>query len=234
VLGGDAVWVCWVAAVLVETVLPRVAAATVLRGIDTGHSFTLHAAHFVERHGLMLIIVLGESVLAIGVGVSSGVATIGVAQVFFAAVSLALAFSLYWAYFGTAEDRAAEEALAAAPEERQQTVALASYGYAFGVILLAVVFTASGLHHSLPHPTHHLDLAWATQLAVGVVGFWLGLALFRLTIGRRDVAVRLSGGVLLLVAVPVGTLVSGLVELLVLLAGSVAVLGVERLTGRSA
>jgi low temperature requirement protein LtrA len=233
-LDGDAVWVLWVAAVLVETLLPKVAARTVLRDIDSGPAFTLHAAHFVERHGLMLIIVLGESVLAIGVGVSSGVATIGTAQVFFAAVSLALAFSLFWAYFGTGEDHAAEESLETAPADRQQAVALTSYGYAFGVILLAVVFASSGLHHALPHPTRHLDLAWATQLAGGVAAFWVGLALFRLAIGRRDVALRMTGGLLLLVAIPAGTLVSGLVELLVLLAGSVAVLVVERTPLRSA
>ena len=208
--------------------LPRLAARTALRGLDTGHSFTLHAAHFVERHGLMLIIALGESVLAIGIGVSSGDTRIGVAQIGFAAISLALAASLYWAYFGTAEDHAAEEALATTPADRQQNVALASFGYAFGVILLAVVFTASGLHHAMAHPTHTLDLAWAAQLAGGVAAFWVGLALFRLAIGRRDVLFRLTGGLLLLAAVPVGTTVSGLAELVVLLAGSTVVLAAER------
>lgn len=227
-LQGNAVWICWVAAVLVETVLPPLATATVLRGIDTGSAFTLRPAHFVERHGLMLIIVLGESVLAIGVGVSSGTERIGTAQIGFAAVSLTLAAALFWAYFGTGEDHAAELALEAAPEERQQPIGLASFGYAFAVMLLGIVFAASGLHHALEHPTHHLDLAWAAQLAAGTAGFWVGLALFRLAIGRRDVAVRLIGGVLLAAAVPVGTAVSGLVELVVLVAGSVAILLVDR------
>ena len=119
----------------------------------------------------MLIIVLGESVLAIGVGVSGGTERIGIAQIGFAAVSLTLAASLYWAYFGTGEDNAAERALEAAPEERQQGMGLASFGYAFAVMLLGVVFAASGLHHALEHPTHHLDLAWAAQLAAGTAGF---------------------------------------------------------------
>jgi low temperature requirement protein LtrA len=229
-LQGNAVWICWVAAVLVETVLPPLATATVLRGIDTGSAFTLRPAHFVERHGLMLIIVLGESVLAIGVGVGSGLERIGVAQVLFAAISLALAASLYWAYFGTGEDHAAEVVLDAAPPERQQGIALASFGYAFAVMLLAVVFAASGLHHALAHPTHALDLAWAAQLACGVAGFWVGLALFRLAIGRRDVALRLAGGLLLAAATVVGTAFSGLAELVVLLLGSLGIL----LAGRGA
>ena len=101
----------------------------------------------------MLIIVLGESVLAIGVGVSGGLERIGTIQVGFAAISLALAASLYWAYFGTGEDSAAERALETAPEDRQQGIGLWSFGYAFAVMLLGVVFTASGLHHALAHPT---------------------------------------------------------------------------------
>jgi low temperature requirement protein LtrA len=120
--------------------------------------------------------VLGESVLAIGVGLSSGAERIGTAQIGFAAVSLTLAAALFWAYFGTGEDHAAELALEAAPEERQQPIGLASFGYAFAVMLLGIVFAASGLHHALEHPTHHLDLAWAAQLAAGTAGFWVGLA----------------------------------------------------------
>jgi low temperature requirement protein LtrA len=195
-LAGTALVVLWVSAVLVDTVVPRLAALTPLRRLDPGEDpgFTLVPGHFVERHGLMLLIVLGESVLAIGVGVSSGRAHIGPAQVAYAVISLALAASLYWAYFGTGEDQAAERALEATAENRRQSVALNSYGYALVVMLLAVVFAASGLHQALPDPLRRIDVEWAAHLSVGVVGFWVGLALFRASIGRRDIGLASSAG----------------------------------------
>lgn len=228
VLGGTTLVTCWIAAVLTETVLPRLAGRTPLRRLDTGEAFALQPGHFVERHGLMLIIVLGESVLAIGVGLGSGVDTIGIAQIVFAAVSLALAAVLFWAYFGTGEDDAAEAALTAAPTHRHQPMALASYGYAFAVILLGVVFAAAGLHHALEHPTATLATPYALLLAGGCAVFWVGMSGFRRALGRRDVGARLLGGLLLLVAAPVGVGVSAFAELVVLLAGSVAILVAEQ------
>src|ERR671920_713480 len=59
--------------------------------------FRVHAAHFVERHGLVIIIALGESIVAVGVGVS-GLA-IGAGIVLATVLGVALAAGLWWAYF---------------------------------------------------------------------------------------------------------------------------------------
>ncbi len=227
VLGGNTLVVLWVAALLAETVLPRVAARTPLSRLDSGPAFTLQPRHFVERHGLMLLIVLGESVLAIGVGVGSGQTAIGVAQVAFAAVSLGLAALLYWAYFGTQEDESAEHALERVAPERQQAVALWSFGYAFVVVLLGIVLAAAGLHHALEHPTAPLDLGYAALLAVGVGVTWVGFGAFRTAVGRAGAGVRVVGGVVLVAATWLGP-VSGFAELVALIAGSVAILVLER------
>ncbi|MEP6817084.1 MAG: low temperature requirement protein A [Marmoricola sp.] len=229
-LGGTATYVCWVVALLAETSLPRLALLTPLRRLDAGPAFVLQPAHFVERHGLMLIIVLGESVLAIGVGVSGGLQTIGIAQIGFAAISLALAACLYWAYFGTAEDHAAEQAMEGATPQQRPWIAVAAYAYSFTLMLLGVVFAASGLHNALAHPSHAIDVSWASQLAGGVAAFWVGLAGFRLAIGRPGAVVRLAGGLLLVATIVLGTQVSGLVQLVALLAGSLVILLVERTT----
>ncbi len=226
-VGGSWLVGLWVVAVLAETTLPRIVALTPLDRVDSGPSFSLQPGHFVERHGLMLIVVLGESVLAIGVGVSSGESTIGVAQVVFAAVSLGLAALLYWAYFGTREDEAAEDALAHAAPARQQDVAVLSYGYAFVVVLAGVVCAAAGLHHALEHPSAPLDLAYAALLAGGVGATWVGYGAFRAVIGRPGAVVRGGGGVVLVAATWLGT-VSAFVELVALIAGSVALLLLER------
>jgi low temperature requirement protein LtrA len=220
----------WLGSFVVAVVLPRLVPMTGLRmpEDDGGPSFELVPSHFVERHGLMLLIALGESVLAIGVGLGTGAHSIGVEQVAFAAISLLLAATLYWAYFGVGEDHRAEEALDSLPPERAQAAGLASYGYAFWVILLGIVLTAAGLHHALVHPTQQLSWEYAGQLCVGVGLFWVGLGLFRLTLHLSGAWPRLLGGVVLAALIVVGAEWSGLAALVCLLAGSAGLVLLEQ------
>jgi low temperature requirement protein LtrA len=220
----------WLGAFVVAVVLPRLVRITSLDDTepDGGPSFELVPGHFVERHGLMLLIALGESVLAIGVGLGTGTHAIGVEQIVFAAISLLLAATLYWAYFGVGEDDRAERALSSFSPERAQAAGLASYGYAFYVILFGIVLTAAGLHHALGHPTERLTWEYAGQLCLGVGGFWVGLGLFRLSLHLPGAALRLGGGVVLGALLVVGATVSGLAALVGLLLGSAALVLVER------
>jgi low temperature requirement protein LtrA len=220
----------WLGAFVVAVVLPRLVRITSLNDAepDGGPSFELVPGHFVERHGLMLLIALGESVLAIGVGLGTGVRSIGMEQITFAGISLLLAATLYWAYFGVGEDHRAEAALDALPPERAQAAGLASYGYAFWVILFGIVLTAAGLHHALAHPTDRLTWEYAGQLCVGVGGFWVGLGLFRLALHLPQALPRLAGGVALGAVIVVGAEVSGLAALVCLLLGSAALVLLER------
>jgi low temperature requirement protein LtrA len=220
----------WLASFVVAVVLPRLVPVAGLDRPeeDGGPSFELVPAHFVERHGLMLLIALGESVLAIGVGLGTGVGSIGRDRIFFASISLLLAATLYWAYFGTGEDAHAEAALDALPPDRAQAAGLASYGYAFWVVLLGIVLSAAGLHHALVHPTHRLSWEYAAQLCVGVGLFWVGLGLFRLTLGLPRAWPRLAGGLVLGAVVVVAATASGLVALVCLLLGSSALVLIER------
>ena len=112
----------WLASFVVAVGLPRLFSVTAMNQVedDGGPSFTLVPGHFVERHGLMLLIALGESVLAIGVGLGTGLQAIGLEQIAFAAISLLLAATLYWAYFGVGEDTRAEAALDSLSAERAQ------------------------------------------------------------------------------------------------------------------
>jgi low temperature requirement protein LtrA len=222
----------WLGAFVVAVVLPRLVHITSLDDVedDGGPSFELVPGHFVERHGLMLLIALGESVLAIGVGIGSGTEAIGWQQIAFAAVSLLLATTLYWAYFGVGEDHRAEAALDALSPERAQAAGLASYGYAFFVILFGIVLTAAGLHHALAHPTEELSWEYAGQLCVGVGLFWGGLGLFRLALGLSGGWPRVAGGVVLSGVIVVGATVSGLSALVALLLGSALLVLLERHT----
>src|SRR4051794_9186525 len=213
----------WLGAFVIAVVVPRFVRISSLNQVepDGGPSFELVPGHFVERHGLMLLIALGESVLAIGVGLGTGVESIGAGRIVFAAVSLLLAATLYWAYFGTGEDDRAEAALRAMSPEQAQAAALASYGYAFWVVLFGIVLAAAGLHHALVHPTEALSWEYAGQLCAGVGLFWVGLGLFRMAL-HLPAGSRVAGGLALGALVVVGAGVSGLSALVCLLLGSAA------------
>ncbi|MDX6299255.1 MAG: hypothetical protein QOF53_469 [Nocardioidaceae bacterium] len=226
----------WLASFVVAVVLPRLFSITALNEPegDGGPSFELVPGHFVERHGLMLLIALGESVLAIGIGLGTGVVTIGLDRIAFAAISLLLATTLFWAYFGLGEDARAEAALDALPAARAEAAGLASYGYAFWVILFGIVLSAAGLHHALVQPTDRLTWEYAGQLCAGVGAFWVGLGLFRLALGLRGALPRLALGLVLGAVTVVGATVSGLLALVCLLLGSAALVLFEQRARASA
>src|SRR3954454_2977822 len=102
VLGGTAQVVLW-AVVLLEWLTPH------LVGTE---GFTIAPGHFVERHGLVMLIAIGESVVAIGIGAAGLDVDVELALV--AVLGLLLSAALWWTYFG-GDDTAAEEALAAMP-----------------------------------------------------------------------------------------------------------------------
>ena len=224
----------WLASFVIAVVLPRLFSfgGRNQPEVDGGPSFELVPGHFVERHGLMLLVALGESVLAIGIGVGTGAHSIGLDRIAFAAVSLLLATTLYWAYFGIGEDGRAEAALEAMPADRSQAAALAAYGYAFWVVLGGIVLSAAGLHHALVHPAHTLTWAYAAQLCVGVGLFWAGLGLFRLALKVAGALPRLVGGFVLGGVTVVGATMSGLLALVCLLLGSGVLVLIDHRGGR--
>lgn len=190
-VGGRALVALWVLSLFIQGVLPRLLQ---VRGNDReAQTYFIVPAHFVERHGLMLIIVLGESVLAIGAGIGTGSHHIGVAQIAFSAIALTLAASLYWSYFGAHEDQHAEAALAATTGRRTGSLALTTFGYAYYVMLLGIVVAAAGLNIALINPLAGLSWLHAGQLAGGIACYWLGLAWFRWGLGRNPTTWLFTG-----------------------------------------
>jgi hypothetical protein len=70
--------------------------------------FTLNAAHFAERHGLIILIALGESVIAIAMGASACNPAVKGQWLFGVVLSLVLVASLCWSYFDREDRRAAD------------------------------------------------------------------------------------------------------------------------------
>ena len=185
--------------------------------------FTISPTHFAERHGLVVIIALGESIVAIGVGASG--LTIDLVLIAVAVLGLTLSYLMWWVYFGGDEVRA-EHALSAVDPERRAMVALRAFGYAHYFILLGIVVFATGLKKAVGHTHGSLKLSEALALAGGLAVFLLGDASYRwiLAIGRQRY--RAVTALVALATVPLGMMlaVGQLAALIVLI---VAMLYIE-------
>jgi low temperature requirement protein LtrA len=132
--------------------------------------------HFAERHGLILIIALGESIVAIGVGVGADL-TFG--QGVAAVVGIALAAALWWLYFDVVALVAARR-LARAPVGREQNeMARDSYSYMHFLMVAGIVLVALGIKKTLEHVSDPLELVPAVALLGGMACYLLGHVAFR-------------------------------------------------------
>jgi low temperature requirement protein LtrA len=204
----------WAAALLVMIVSPY------LTGIG---EFSISPGHFVERHGLLIIIALGESIIAIGVGAAGLVLDLRI--VLIAVLGLTLAYLMWWVYFGGDQDEA-EHALAAVDPGRRARVALAAFGWAHYFLLLGIVIVAAGIKKAVGHAFDHLTLAQALALAGGVAVYLLGDVAFRRVLAIGRLRFRAAGAVLALATVPVGLAYAG-AQLALLILLLVATLAVE-------
>jgi low temperature requirement protein LtrA len=187
--------------------------------------FTVAARHFVERHGLVIIIALGESVVAIGVGAESLHLDLRLLAVVVS--GLVVAYFLYWAYFGGDEVRA-EHALDAIDDPRQRArTALTAFGYCHYPMLVGIIAVAAGVKKAIGHAYGHVSLAQALALGGGAAVFLAGDLLFRRVLGIGRPGYRLVALIGALASVPVGLVAAAgqIVMLLVVLAVPLSIEG---------
>ena len=184
--------------------------------------FRVHAGHFAERHALVVIIALGESIVAVGVG-ASGVG-LGTSVLVAAVLGIALAAALWWAYFDLAM-LTAERRLSAAQGEERARLARDSYTYLHLPMVAGIIFAALGLKQTLAHVGEPLGTIPAVALCGGVALYLLGHNAFRLrdegSVSVPRLVVTILCCVLILVAVSVPSVIT-LAVLTVLLCGLAA------------
>jgi low temperature requirement protein LtrA len=175
--------------------------------------FRVHAGHFVERHGLVVIIALGESIVAIGVGASG--LEIGGGVVVAAVLGIALAAGLWWAYFDLVM-LVAERRLSAAKGEERARLARDSYSYLHLPMVAGIIFVALGVKQTLAHVGDPLGTVPAVALCGGVALYLLGHNAFRLRdVGSVSVP-RLVLAILCCTLVPLALSVPSLITLAIL------------------
>jgi low temperature requirement protein LtrA len=151
--------------------------------LDVGAPFLFWAegwrlmpSHFAERYGLIVIIALGESIVAIGVGaheiVDAGVITA-------ATLGVALAAALWWLYFDVIVWLGERRLSQTPPGKEQNELARDSYSIIHFPIVAGIVLAAFGLKKTLEHIGDPLDPVPAAALVGGVAVYLLGHVAFR-------------------------------------------------------
>ena len=201
--GGTAAYLLWAAALAVLVLSPLV--------IHPQNRFTISPSHFVERHGAVIIVALGESVADIGLGSEGRPLT--VAMVVSALLGLTLAALLWWLYFGVGDDERAELAFRRADVSRRPALALHAYFYAYIPMLLGIVTVAAGIKLAMVHPGATLPWPPCLALSGGVALFLAGDALFREAVAVSPQRYRVAAAVACLAVWPAGVAVGSSVQI---------------------
>ncbi len=201
---GGVQWALWIAAVVVDFGGPAVS------GVG---GWSLVPAHFAERHGLIIILALGESIISLGVGAEVTLS----AGVYVAAVlGVGIAAAIWWIYFDIVSLITAERLIRAEPRITRNRLARDSYSYLHFPMVAGIVLTAFGLEESLPHLDDHLHVVPAFALLGGVAIYLLAHVALRLRNAHSISRTRLGVALLLLALWPVATEVPALLSLLVI------------------
>ncbi|MEU6975247.1 low temperature requirement protein A [Streptomyces sp. NPDC046371] len=209
----------WLGAVVVDYGGVYVTGASGWRIVSPGH--------FSERHGLIVIIALGESIVAMGVGMAGFPLTVAVIGA--CAAGLLLAASL-WALYFRRFGEPAEHRLAALDGDERTRFARDTYTFLHLPLVAGVVLTALGMkkvltqvadtgHYGLAEPLHG-TVAWSLTGGVGV--FLLGAAAIVLRCSGPRPTALLVGGVCCLAAGPLVALVPALLAMALLAAAVTA------------
>ncbi|MFC4376765.1 low temperature requirement protein A [Nocardia halotolerans] len=181
------------------------------------------ASHFAERHGLIIIVALGESIVSIGIGVAG--LPISWPIVLGSMLGLAVSGLLWWLYFDVAAI-AIEHALAEAAGSRRIKIAQICYTYGHFPMIVGVIALSLGLkkvlyyvgdssHHTLTEALHGVPLC---ALFAGPAIFLLALVGTKYYATRSLSSARVVVAVLLFAAIPVATRLPALAALALLCA----------------
>ena len=198
-LGGTEQAVLWSLALVLDVGEPYVFGS---------EGWRLAPEHFAERHGLIIIIALGESIVAIGAGAEVTL-TAGIA--FAAVAGILLTCAMWWAYFDVVAIVAARRLARAEVGKVQNEMARDSYSYLHFVMLAGIVLVALGLKKTIGDVDHPLKDAPAFALCGGLGLYLLGHVAFRFRHIRTVNRQRLVLGIALFALVPVATEVDSVI-----------------------
>ena len=143
----------WLAALAIDYLGPVV--------IGVGRGWRVAPEHFAERHGLIVLIALGESIIAIGVGAGF---ELGTGELVAAALGLVVVSTLWWLYFDVAAIFARRR-LMQLDGLALHRLALQAYSYLHLPLIAGIVLFALGLKTTVGHVGDELETVPASRSA---------------------------------------------------------------------
>jgi low temperature requirement protein LtrA len=192
----------WVVALLIDYLGP------VVIGVGE-YGWAVAPEHFAERHGLIILIALGESIIAIGIGAGFDVDT-GV--IVAAVLGIVVVSALWWLYFDVAAIFARTR-LMQATGLLLHRLALHAYSYLHLPMIAGIVLFALGLKTTLGDIGATLDTVPAVALCGGAALYLLGHVAFLFRATGRIFRRRTIGGVALLALIPAALAIPALAAL---------------------
>jgi low temperature requirement protein LtrA len=166
--------------------------------------------HFAERHGLIIIIALGESIVEIGAG-AAGELTLGIGVA--AVLGVGVAAAMWWVYFDVVALVSARRLAEAEVGRVQNALARDSYSYLHLFLVAGIVMTAFGLKETIAHTGEDLEWVSAFALLGGVATYLGGLVAFRWRHRKTLNRNKPVAGIVMLALVPLATAIPALATL---------------------
>jgi low temperature requirement protein LtrA len=212
----------WILALVVGLIAP------LFEGVE---GWRLQPAHFIERHGLIVIIAIGEALIAIGLGARS--TDLGPGVITAALLGLVVATSLWLAYFDYFPLRA-QRLLEAREGTERIAFARDVYSYLHLPMVAGIVLFAFAVEVTLGHVSDELGTIPAFALCAGPALYLFAFVALRLRISHTVGRGRLVAALACLAVFPVALAVSALVALALVAAVWVALHAYEIIWWRDA
>jgi low temperature requirement protein LtrA len=212
----------WVVALAIDYLGPVV--------VGVGQGWQVAPEHFAERHGLIILIALGESIIAIGVGAGF---ELGMGVLVAAALGIVVVSALWWLYFDVAAIFARRRLMQAQGLELHR-LALHSYSYLHLPMVAGIVLFAFGLKTTLGHVDEALDTVPAVGLCGGAALYLFGHIAFLFRTTGRVFRRRTIGAVVLLALIPAAVAIPALAALALVSAVCSSIVAYEAIRYRAA
>jgi len=222
-----AAYLLWIAALAIQLGSPLI--------VRPASFFELRPSHFCERHSALLIVAIGESVAAVGIGAARPVSEASAVSwrlLATAVLGLAVAATLWWIVFGSADEARAVRVLADATSKRRTQLALSAFFYGNIPLLLGLVALAAGILRAVieaagqPAPVSRAGLA--AVLAAGAALFLTGDVITRRLLHIGPTRLRAIAAVVVLATTAVGAAAGLEAQLVVVAVVLIAPLVIER------
>ena len=187
--------------------------------------YQVGASHFVERFGLIIIIALGESIVAIGVGAAGLGLDIGLIAA--AALGVVIAGAFWWAYFDWMAIHA-ERVFRETEGEERARMARDAFSYLHFPMVAGIVLVAVGIKKTVGDVDEPLKTVPTVALLGGIALYLAGHVAFRLRLHSGLGRGRLTAAVVSLALIPIAVEVEDALGALALAAAvSAALIGYE-------